>query len=844
MRTFNLSSTVVHLPQTGLPITWQASGGPVVPYAPVNTGRLWVGLTGPADWSTEQLPLNLVKMARAWVGQTGTGWGQGTPLLQPLLDADGYVTQMPPTVQTVATVLLTDQPQANASILNGHYHFRWSGSGTVAISGAGISNVTTTAPNHIEFDYAIPVSGSVYIDITSITQGNHPRNFSIVRSDHLARYAAGYITRPSFYFDDAQVFRFMDLQGTNNSVITGLSNYNTPNCFSWAVKGMSIQEIVQICNETGASPWINIPHLADDALVSFMATYVRDNLNPALKCYIEWSNEIWNFIFSQATYCVQQGQNIPGAGATGYLQYAGARASQCMNIVSSVFAGQMNRVVRVAGVFTGAPGQEAALLDAPNWVALGNQPPVNSFDAIAVAGYFSAALFEDSVCAELLNQITTNGEAAAATWLTARLDADAATEGSLAELFAQWDAFRAMCDARGLDLLMYEGGDHLTPSGTYNTNSTVMNFLHSYSYSAQAGINYHRILERWDTVGDGSFTQFVTFGPPGQHGQFGAVRHIGDDGNPRAAKLLQYNAAPLPPLTAPGTPVGARRVDAYGYINSLNSHADPSSEQNPSTRAPNWIARFAAAAPNGGNIYTLGARFSGVNQWAANPTPDGSTFHEDVSNPWINGDPPDWVNAEQIEVVEFTPNNFDMVNVDPNVASGIGPAVQSTILGVVDAWQTNGAHPTPANRIYAVYAGWPLLSGYGSSTVAGMTPTMIANWIAYGLGPYQAWLELLVSRLQAARPALNFRLQNVSRACLLAYRDTAVSTIPITSLFEDMAPHGRASWYCLAGIAHYIELFNEKPPANFAFNPAWNVHPTFTANYQAIVDHIWSVLRP
>jgi hypothetical protein len=105
-------------------------------------------------------------------------------------------------------------------------------------------------------------------------------------------------------------------------------------------------------------------------------------------------------------------------------------------------------------------------------------------------------------------------------------------------------------------------------------------------------------------------------------------------------------------------------------------------------------------------------------------------------------------------------------------------------------------------------------------------------------------MELLVSRLQAARPTLNIRLHNVNRAVLRTWRDTVVSTIPAGTLFEDDAPHGRSTWYFLAAVANYIELYNEKPPVGFVFDGSWNINSVVTSNYQSIVDFIWSVLRP
>ncbi|TAF12678.1 MAG: T9SS C-terminal target domain-containing protein [Alphaproteobacteria bacterium] len=104
-------------------------------------------------------------------------------------------------------------------------------------------------------------------------------------------------------------------------------------------------------------------------------------------------------------------------------------------------------------------------------------------------------------------------------------------------------------------------------------------------------------------------------------------------------------------------------------------------------------------------------------------------------------------------------------------------------------------------------------------------------------------MELLVAKLKTARPNLDIRLHNISKAVLMTHANTNVGNIPLTTLFEDLAPHGRSTWYCLAAIAEYIELFNEKPSATFTFNPTWNVDPIVTNNYQQIVDYMWTVLR-
>ena len=53
-----------------------------------------------------------------------------------------------------------------------------------------------------------------------------------------------------------------------------------------------------------ADPWFSIPHRADDYVRHFAET-VRESLDPILKVYIEYSNEVWNDVYPQTIYAVQ-----------------------------------------------------------------------------------------------------------------------------------------------------------------------------------------------------------------------------------------------------------------------------------------------------------------------------------------------------------------------------------------------------------------------------------------------------------------------------------------------------------------------------------------------------------
>ncbi|MBD3239594.1 MAG: hypothetical protein GF331_03340 [Chitinivibrionales bacterium] len=58
--------------------------------------------------------------------------------------------------------------------------------------------------------------------------------------------------------------------------------------------GVAWEYIIQLCNETGANLYACIPFLADDGYIDSLARLIQNELNPDLKVYLEYSNELWN----------------------------------------------------------------------------------------------------------------------------------------------------------------------------------------------------------------------------------------------------------------------------------------------------------------------------------------------------------------------------------------------------------------------------------------------------------------------------------------------------------------------------------------------------------------------
>ncbi|MDX5412760.1 MAG: hypothetical protein LPK02_06910, partial [Rhodobacterales bacterium] len=285
----------------------------------------------------------------------------------------------------------------------------------------------------------------------------------------------------------------------------------------------------------------------------------------------------------------------------------------------------------------------------------------------------------------------------------------------------------------------------------------------------------------------------------------------------------------------PGTGGGAgptpvSTVRQYYYLNSLVSHE--TGAWTTSTQLPNWMGRFAAAA---GTTYAVDSEFGFAPAWTLPPRANMGFADAAAAGVGANS----WTGAQNIDRLSFVPDNFDGQSFDPNANTNIltSTSYQTRLLELIDGWEANAPN---ANRVYTVYAGWPDMGPYGDP--ATISAGQLAAWQAYGLGAYNDWMELLVSRLQTARPGLDIRLSNVNRVLMLTYQNTVVSTIPAGTLFEDDAPHGRSGWYFLAALAEYMHSFQQKPPAGYTPLAGYNVPAEITSNYQTIVDYMWSLM--
>lgn len=534
----------------------------------ITNPRLSLGLAGIADWSVQQPFLDVMKTARPWIGNVDGQWGgvEYTALRSGgFLDANGWPVALPPDVTGLTTLILTDLPQ-DAGKVAGRYVLRYAGAGQVTVSGRATAIEAT--PGRISFDYT-PGPGSVVITLAAPDAVNPTRDISVVRANHVAAFDAGALFNPDWLarIRGVKGVRFMDWMATNNSTLADVSDRPKPQDFSWAVNGVPVEVMIALANELRSDAWFTLPHLATDALVRTYADAVRDGLAPGLRAQVEYSNEMWNWQFAQANWADAQCRARWQANDC-WVQYYALRAAEVADIWRDSFGpGGADRLTRVIATQTGWQGLEDQILTAPLAVAEGRKPPVGSFDAYAVTGYFAASLGSDDKAALLRSWLTDSRQLAEAQAdqqgltgaakdsfvATHRFDTAtdrAATElengfvtgqsaDTLANLLTEVLPYHAnIAKQHGLALMMYEGGTHVVGNGTVLEDDEVTAFFQHLNYSAQMGALYARLLEGWAALTPAPFNAFVDVYNPNKWGSWGGLRHLGDE-NPRWDALAQ-----------------------------------------------------------------------------------------------------------------------------------------------------------------------------------------------------------------------------------------------------------------------------------------------------------------
>lgn len=526
---------------------------------------LGMGLNGISDWSTQHPFLDLMKSARGWVGHTADQWGAATNevlLAGGHLDENGWPVSIPDGILSLETVLLTDQHEG-AKSLAGRYRLTYDGSADISL--VGRARRASYKDGRIDFTYT-PGEGLIGVKLTAIDPDDPIRNIVILHENHIEMYEAGAVFNPVWIelIQDVRSVRFMDWMMTNGSPVMTWDDRPRMSDASWSQWGVPLEVMLKLANQIGADPWFTLPHMADDAYVRQFAQTVKDGLDPGLKAHVEYSNEVWNNIFEQATWARDQATQMWGDAESGWMQFYGLRAAQVMDIWTDVFGDEAaDRLVRVVTTHTGWPGLEDSILRAPlAYLSLGRMP-VDSFDAYAVTGYFGYEMGTEAM-SQRMNGWLDQSEARAVKAGEAqglrrvalreyvkknRFDAAIAPvalalqEGSLRELTQEIFPYQAgVAQQAGLRLIMYEGGTHITALGPLVNDDRLTDFFTEFNYTPEMAKLYELLLAGWVQAGGTMFNAFVDVAPATKWGSWGALRYL-EDSNPRWDMLMAFNAA-------------------------------------------------------------------------------------------------------------------------------------------------------------------------------------------------------------------------------------------------------------------------------------------------------------
>ena len=513
------------------------------------------GLSGLADWSTEMPFLDLMKTARPFVGQKGDTWDafhHEDLVAGGYLDAQGWPKAVPQGVTSVGTIWAWDANDLIAARSRaGTYLLTYAGQGTLQL--AGDVQILRTRPGRILFRNL--KGGFVGLNI-SLTDPNHTgdylRDIVIVPEQYEALHDAGEIFNPVWLklIEDARALRFKDWMQVDGMTQAAWNTRPEPGDATWGMRGAPVEVMVQLANQTGTEPWFSMPAGADEGYIRGFATYVRDHLDPRLKIHIEYSNEMWNWLYPQTQWMAAQAKTVWGTDdKAAWLDYQAMLATKSALIWDKVFGVEAKaRLDKVLGTQTVSPWLSTRLLTAPLWQKFdpaGYVAPAQVFNSLALTTYFGYAQVSQPEQRAALLTVMKDTSQDATVWFKAQL-LDPAADSSIPQIVQYWASQKAVADQYGLKLVAYEGGQHVLHSAGIGGISdqdmaALTDFLAGFVRGPAMADLYRQLWTAWARAGDGPFMQFTDVSAASKYGAWGLYAALGDR-NPRADMLMDLNA--------------------------------------------------------------------------------------------------------------------------------------------------------------------------------------------------------------------------------------------------------------------------------------------------------------
>ncbi|MBD1913978.1 MULTISPECIES: hypothetical protein [unclassified Leptolyngbya] len=598
------------------PPTSGGSTPPTTGTAAANT-NIGTNLNGISDWSTQYPFTDFFKNARAWIPGTSSTWNTGeTSRID--LDSQGWVRSLPTSSSGLqfnrVTTLVPTAAKFNRYIVlyDGEGELRYAGNGTrdTTASRPGRDVITTTGNNPIQLSI---------VSTDPNRTGNYVRNIRVIPEPYINIYQTQPFN-PDFVNSvrGMETLRFMDWMDTNNSTQRNWSDRPQANDAIYSADGVPLELMVQLANQTGVDPWFNIPHQATDDYVRNFAQYVKEHLNPGLKVYVEYSNEVWNGIFSQTSYATQQGNLLfPNQGSSDFDRnrlFFAKRTTDITRMFDSVFGADKGRVMGVLAAQAANTGTATSVL---NYIrSQGWTPQQAGIDTIAIAPYFGGYLgnsqYESTITSwtrdadgglnRLFRELSSGGQLSGGP-----------TGGALASATRWMQNFASLARQNGLTMTAYEGGQHLAGVGNVANNQAITNLFIAANRDPRMGDLYRQYLNNWNNSGGDLFTNFSDVYTPSKWGSWGARESLYQTTSPKWSALQDIIQSRLSAGSSSPTTLTTSGFSETNAIAPLAVTVDGSNTSDrrvmndPNSLAPSGSDGSIQASNRGGDDFSLQA---------------------------------------------------------------------------------------------------------------------------------------------------------------------------------------------------------------------------------------------
>lgn len=431
-----------------------------------------MNLTGEVYYTAADIYKDKMRSADPWKTSdaTGTRWIEDIYFPQIPKRSDGYPTHVPFAVEGTDLLQTLVMPISSGERQNtGRYHVFYQGEGRFDFSGASLLE-------EVEVGYRIyDFAGEVFLQFHESNIDNPLHGFLIVHEDDLDTYQTQpFNEKLRGSLDDVSVIRLMDMMFTNGNAAQDASHITPINHYTWndcpgsvcnggQFAGHPPQVLMQLINYLDVNPWINIPHQANDDYVRAYAELVFEHLEEDKFVFIEYSNELWNWLFPQTKWLGREACENPISRVeyheadmpvgecdveTSSRRYQTKRSLEIFAIFKDVFGEQSDRVITIlAGQGSWSSRTQASLQALDDLTINPNQ---DTIDAIAIAPYFGGY--------PQLNTVERRNEFVSASFEQLRERAIQDIESD--DVRGSVRIHKQLAQERGMELIAYEGGQH------------------------------------------------------------------------------------------------------------------------------------------------------------------------------------------------------------------------------------------------------------------------------------------------------------------------------------------------------------------------------------------------